>query len=210
MRKWFGLMLVGVLLVCCAACKTTGKETVPYSHIDAAALTDKQAQEIMEVIVPKQLEIMNIFGEWNDDTLDYTEVCPWDENYVLFTDERFACVQDIKEYVLSVMTEETADKEYFDKYLDREYDPTNDIVNKYIDYNGKLYRSLHSGGKGYLRTLLPETSRIVERTENSVKIEMNTLYSMNTDDGWLYTPTLIKTKDGWRVHTTVYEGYYTN
>lgn len=209
-KKWLCLLLVGMLLVCCTACKATDKDTVPYNHVSAASLTDEQAQEIMAVIVPKQLEIMHIFGEWNDNTLDYTKVCPWDENYVLFTDERFTCVQDIKDFVLDVMTEETAEKEYFDKFLDGPYDPINHIANKYIDYDGKLYRSLYSGGKGYNYTLLPETSRIVARTENSVKIEMNTIYSMHTDDGWMYTPTLVKTNVGWRIHSMLHEGYFAN
>ena len=148
MRKWLCLALAVVSLLCCTACGTTDKDAVPYSHVSATALTDEQAQEIMAVIVPKQFEIMHIFGEWNDNTLDYTKVCPWDENYVLLTDERFTCVQDIKDYVLNIMTKEAAKKEYFDKFLDSQYDPANHIVNKYIDYDGKLYRSLHSGGKG--------------------------------------------------------------
>ncbi|MBE6778780.1 MAG: hypothetical protein E7541_05275 [Ruminococcaceae bacterium] len=210
MKKWMCLILAEILLLCGTACDAKNKDTVPYSYVRAAALTDEQAQEIMAVIVPKQLEIMHLFGEWNDNTLDYTKVCPWDEKYVLLTDERFTCVRDIRNYVLDVMTEETAKKEYFDKYLDGPYDPANHIANKYIDYDGKLYRSLHSGGKGYIYTLLPETSRIVERTENAVKIEMNTLLPSGVNDGWLYTPTLVKTNNGWRIHSLLVEGRYTN
>ena len=209
MKRWLCLALAGVLVLACTACgnheDTTG---VPYSNVDAGDLTDEQAQEIMAVIVPIQFEIMHIFGEWNDNTLDYTTVCPWDENYVLLTDERFTCVQDIRDFVLSVMTEEAAQEKYFDIYLDGPYDPANGMANKYIDYDGKIYRSLHSGGKGFLYTLLPETSRIVERTDNSVKIEMNTCRPVNIDDGWLYTPTLIKTENGWRVNSLLSEGYY--
>ncbi len=210
MKKGLCLLLIGALLLCFTACEAVDKDAVPYSDVSAASLTDEQAQTIMAVIVPKQLEIMQLFGEWNDHTLDYTQTCPWDENYVLFTDERFTCVQDIKDYVLNVMTEEAAKTEYFEKFLDGPYDPANDIANKYVDYEGKLYRSILSGGKGYHYTLLPETSRIVERTDNSVKIEMNTLYSADINDGWLYTPTLVKTDNGWRIDSLPLEGHYAN
>lgn len=202
----FSCILAMTLLFCLTACESDDKDSIPYSHVSAAELTDKQAQEIMAIIVPKQFEIFEIFCGANDNTLDYTQVCPWDENYVLMTDERFTSVQDIRDFVLETMTEEAAKKEYFDKYLDGPYDPANCNVNLYIDYEGKLYCGLYYGGKGFLYTMLPETSRIVARTENSVRIEMNTIYPVDTDDGWLYTdagwlytPTLVKTKDGWRV-----------
>lgn len=185
---------------------------VLYSHVSAADLTDEQAQAIMAVIVPKQFEIFDIFESSGLDIADDTQVCPWDENYVLVTDKRFKCVQDIRDFVLKTMTEESAKEIYFDTYLDGPYEPDTCNVNKYIDYDGKLYYSLYTGGKGFLYTMLPETSRIVARTENSVKIEMNTIYSFNKDDGWLYTPTLVKTKDGWRVDNSLLseEGRYAN
>ncbi len=179
-----------------------------YIDVTPAELTDSQAKELMSAIVPKQFEIFNLFGEWDDNTLDHSQVCSFDENYVLLTDERFTCVQDIRNYVLDVMTEEAAKKLYFNHYLDGPYNPVNGDVNKYIDYDGKLYRSLHSGGKGFNYKLLPETSHIIERTEHSVKIEMNTLYSFGTNDGWMYTPTLVKTQQGWRINSSLDEGYY--
>lgn len=196
----------------------SGKETnktnnaVLYNHVTAADMTDEQAQAIMAVIVPRQFEIFNIFESSGLDIADDSQVCPWDENYVLVTDEQFKCVQDIRNFVLKTMTEESAKELYFDIYLDNPYEPDNYNVNKYIDYEGNLYCSLHTGGKGFLYTMLPETSRIVARTENSVTIEMNTIYSVDTNDGWLYTPTLVKTKDGWRVDNslTSEEGRYTN
>ena len=224
------LMVSFVLLLC--GCQKTGDKTGLHSSIDVvssqdetesikydkelyidvdpADLTDEQARVMMKVFIDKQFELFFLFTDYNDEALDYTQVCSFDEKYVLLKDERFTCVQDIRDYVLEVMTEEAAKRIYFDNYLDGPYDLSQGATNRYIDYEGKLYCSTHSGGKGFNRKLLPETSHIVERTENSVKIEMKTLFGYDTDDGWIYTPVLVKTKDGWRIDSDLDDGYYSD
>lgn len=179
-----------------------------YIDIAPADLTDEQARVMMEGFIEKQFELFFLFTDYNDKALDYTQVCPFDEKYVLLKDERFTSVQDVRDYVLEVMTESAAKRTYFDAYLDGPYDKSKGDANRYIDYEGKIYCSTHAGGKGYNYKLLPETSRIVERTENSVKIEMKTLYGFEDDDIWVYTPTLVKTKDGWRIDSNWEDGYY--
>lgn len=193
-------LVVFVLLFGFSACNGSQKDAVPHSDVSAAELTDEHAQEIMAVIVPKQFEIFTLFN--GDVDVDGTQACPLDEYYVLVTDERFDCVQDIRDFVLETMTEDAAKEYYFNRYLSGEYNPDNDGTNQFIDYEGKLYFGQFSGS-GFAYEMRPETSRIVERTENTVKIEMNTMRDIYTDDGWLYTPTLVKTKDGWRVDCSI-------
>lgn len=52
----FSCILAITLLFCLTACESDDKDSIPYSHVSAAELTDKQAQEIMAIIVPKQFE----------------------------------------------------------------------------------------------------------------------------------------------------------
>lgn len=191
---------VCVLLFGFSACGNSNKDAVPHGNVSPANLTDKQAQEIMAVIVPKQFEIFTIFN--GDVDTDDTKVCPLDREYLLVTDERFSSVQEIKDYVLETMTESAAKEYYFDHYLSDTYNPGRDRGNQFIDYEGKLYFG-EFASSGFLYDMLPETTRIVERTENSVKVEMNTVFGENENDGWLYSPTIVKTKDGWRVDDSI-------
>lgn len=199
MKKLFCLVLFAcVLAFGFSACGNSDKDAVPHSNISPANLTDKQAQEIMSVIVPRQVEIFVLFNGEVD--TDNTKVCPLDENYVLVTDERFDSVQDIRSFVLKTMTHDAAEEYYFNRYLSDTYNPNAD-GNQFIDYEGKLYFGQFAGS-GFNYEMQPETTRIAERTENTVKVEMNTTRG-GEDDGWLYTPTLVKTKDGWRVDCSI-------
>lgn len=177
----------------------------PHSAVDPADLTDEQAQEILALLVPKQVEIFGIF-QLDYTKIDATQTCPWDEKYVLCTDERFACVQDIKDFILTTMTESAAQEYFFDVYLDGPYDPPED-VNYYIDYEGKLYRSTYAEGKGFSTNYLIETAHIVERTHTAVTLQMDTLWGAEPSD-FVYTPTLVKTQNGWRIDNRLDEGYY--
>ncbi len=176
---------------------------VPYSDVSADKLTDKQAQEIMGKIIPRQLEIIfTLFSEGDPELLDDSQRHPADEMYVLVKDERFSCVQDVKDYVLSIWTKEGAQEWIFNSYFDNAEYP------KYIDYQGKLYFSAHAGGKGFIYNLLPETTRIVKRSGNVLNLEMDTRRSgdKSNDDIWLHTPTLVKTANGWRISNGLHEG----
>lgn len=206
MKKLLCIALCVCALVLSISACGTDKAAIPHGNVSATDLTDSQAQEIMAVIVPRQFEIFALFN--GDVDTDATKTCPLDKNYVLVTDERFNSVQEIKEYVLKTMTREAAQKEYFDRRLSDKPNPDDDGENRFIDYEGKLYFGEFSGS-GFAYEMRPETTRIIERTENTVKVEMNTLYS-GEDDGWLYTPTLVKTKDGWRVDCSIQanEGRY--
>lgn len=200
MKKLLCLMFcVCVLVLSFSACGTD-KDAIPHGDVNAAELTDSQAQEIMAVIVPRQLEIFTLFNGAVD--TDDTQTGPFDESYVLVTDERFSSVQEIKEYVLKTMTEKAAKDYYFDRYLSGVYSADRDRGNQFIDYKGKLYFG-EFAGSGFAYEMCSETTRIVERTENTVKVEMNTKNGAGEDDGWLYTPTLVKTKDGWRVNCAI-------
>ena len=71
-------------------------------------------------------------------------------------------------------------------------------MNRYIDYDGKLWTDTYSEGAGWSQTFLTDTSRIVSRTADTVTIEMDTLH-FGAEDNWRYTPTLVKTEAGWRL-----------
>lgn len=177
-----------------------------YIDVNPADITEAQVKELMANIIPRYVEVFGLFRlGFDENELDRTQVCPFDKYYIFFKDERFSCVKDIRDYTLEVMTEEAAKKAYFDIFLDGPYNPDTRDVNRYIDYEGKLYCSTHTSGTGFFTEFFTETSKIVERTENSVKIEINT---RSTDNTWVFTPTLVKTKDGWRVDSDMYEGYY--
>lgn len=174
-----------------------------HSTVSPANLTDKQAEELMRVLLPKQLQIEFLFS--SEGMSDYSQPCPIYEWYYYANDPRFSCVQDIKDYILSTVTESRAQK-YFGTYLESAPDAP-ESTNEYIDYDGRLYRNEHSGGKGFSTTYLIDTTRIVGRTEDSVDLEMNTLYVDEPDDT-LYIPTLVKTADGWRVNNDISKNRY--
>lgn len=192
MKKLLCLAFCVCALVLSISACGTDKDAVPHGDVSAADLTDKQAQEIMAVVVPKQFEIFTLFNGAVD--TDATQTCPLDKNYVLVTDERFKCVQDIRNYVLKTMTQSAAEDDYFDSHLSGMYNPDTDGENRFLDYEGKLYFG-EFAGSGFAYEMRPETTRIVVRTENTVKVEMNTL-CYGEDDDWLYTPTLVKKKTG--------------
>ena len=162
-------------------------------------MTDKQAQEILSFLMPKYIDIFEIYNEPTKDDMDSEQVHPLDGDYFLSKDTRFSCVQDVKDFTLSVLTSEIAEKYYFLSYLND--GPTAFQKPLFIDCDGKLYRRM-SGGKGRSTTYLPETSRIVERGEDWVKIEMNTLCYGREDDE-VYSPILLKTEAGWRINSTL-------
>ena len=166
-----------------------------YKDVSAENLTDMQARQLAALLVNRQIDIH--FLAWLDwHKVDTSVKCPFDENYVLCTDLRFSCVQDIRDYVLQGLTAEAA-QVWFDRNLDGDYNPP-DSVNRYIDYDGKLWTDTYSEGAGWSWTFLTDTARIVSRTADTVTIEMDTLY-FGAEDNWRYTPTLVKTEAGWRL-----------
>ena len=166
-----------------------------YKNVGAADLTQQQARELTTMLVNRQKEI-HFITQLDVDKVDMSVTCPFDEHYVLCTDVRFTCVQDIRDFVLQGLTQQAAQK-WFDNWLDGPYNPP-DVVNRYIDYDGKLWVDTYSEGAGWSMTYLADTSRIIERTANSVTVEMDTLY-FGEEDTWKYTPTLVKTDAGWRL-----------
>lgn len=206
MKKWLCLVLCGVLLFSVSACKKTDGDAVPHGHVSAADLTDKQAQEILEVLIPRQFDVFFLFQlDW--EKIDETQPCPFDENYKLCTDERFTCVQDIKDFILQVYTGEQA-QWYFDHYLDGPYDPPSN-VNYFIDYKGKLWRSTYAEGKGLnYGEYLMDTTHIVERTQNTVSVEMDAGKIEGSSVEEIYTFLLCETPDGWRLNSQFLECYY--
>ncbi len=177
---------------------------VPHGDVSAADLTDEQVADILAVLVQRQQQIEFLFHGDSGDGVDESAPCPIDSNYCLSTDVRFSCVQDIKDYISGVVTADEA-QGYFDRYLGEVQDSSSGMP-EYIDYDGKLYRNVASGGRGYSTTYLIKSSRIVERTKDTVKIEMDTLH-FGEPDSWVYTPTLVKTADGWRVDNDMHKGY---
>lgn len=186
---------------------TTDKTTVPHSDISAEQLTNKQAQEILEVLIPKQFEVFDLF-QLNFEKIDKTQSMPGNNWYKLCTDERFSCVQDIKDFISQVYTRKQ-EKWYFDVYLDCE--PTTNDTNSgcyYLDYDGKLYRSTLTLGKGLnFSNYLMDTARITERTENTVSVEMD---AQDREDylGEVYKFLLCKTENGWRLDSPILDSYY--
>ncbi len=173
-----------------------------HGNVSPADLTDEQAQELMRVLMPKQIEIELLFS--GEGGVDYMQPCPINGDYYLSTDTRFSCVQDIKDYISGTVTDKVA-QVYFDTHLDSAIN-TPEGLNEYIDYEGKLYRNTASGGKGFATDYLVDTARIVRRTKDTVEIEMDTLL-FGEPDSWVYAPTLVKTDDGWRVDNDMYKGY---
>lgn len=175
-----------------------------YKDVEPDQLTEEQAQELATMLVNRQIDIHFLTElDWNK--VDKSVTCRVDENYVLCTDRRFTCVQDIRDYVSEGLTAEAA-KVWFDRHLDGEYDPPNS-VNRYIEFDGKLWTSTYSEGAGWSMTYLTDTARIISRTQNSVTVEMDTLY-FGDENNWKYTPTLLKTDEGWRMNTADFGAGY--
>ncbi|MBQ4333556.1 MAG: leucine-rich repeat protein [Clostridia bacterium] len=175
-----------------------------YGDVSASKLTDAQAQELLADLVERQIELEFMFAD-EMPKADSSQPHPLDENFWLSTDERFSSIQDIRDMILAVMTEEAAETLFF-KYLDHPYDSP-DNAPEFLEYDGKLYVNIYSGGYGFSTTYLYDTARIVGRTRNSVTVEMNTQF-VDLDDAFIYTPTLVKTRDGWRMDSSLGEGYY--
>ncbi len=173
-----------------------------HGDVSPADLTDEQAQELMRVLMPRQIQTELLFS--NKGAVDYSQPCPLYAHYKQCADPRFHCVQDIRDYISATVTQSVA-QQFFETYLDSAPDATG-TLNEYIDYNGKLYRNVISGGKGVSATYLVDTARIVGRTDDAVTLEMNTRW-LDRPSNWVYTPTLVKTADGWRVDNTLDKGY---
>lgn len=173
-----------------------------HDDVSPADLTDDQAQDILDVLVPKQIEIEMLFS--GEGAVDYTQPCPINKDYYLSTDTRFSCVQDIKDYISATVTVKVA-QVYFDTHLDSAHDAPLGM-NEYIDYDSRLYRNTASGGVGFATAYLVDTARIVRRTDDAVEIEMDTLI-FGESNSLVYTPTLVKTADGWRIDNDIDKGY---
>ncbi len=186
---------------------TTDKTTVPHNDISASQLTNQQAKEILEVLIPKQFEVFSLF-QLDFEKIDKTQSMPGNNWYKLCTDRRFSCVQDIKDFISQVYTGKQG-KWYFDVYLDCE--PTTNDTNYgcyYLDYDGKLYRNTSALGKGLnFSNYLMDTTRITERTENTVSIEMD---AQDREDypSVVYKFLLCKTENGWRLDSPILDSYY--
>lgn len=181
--------------------------SAPHSNISAEQLTNEQAREILEVLIPKQFEVFFLF-QFDSQKIDETQIMPGNAWYVLCTDERFSCVQDIKDYILQVYTGNQA-KWYFDIYLDCE--PTTSDINfgcYYLDYDGRLYCNTVAGGKGlnYSKYLM-DTTRIIERTESTVAVEIDAEDIVGSPHE-IYKFLLCKTQNGWRLDSRFLDSYY--
>lgn len=186
---------------------TTG---VPYRNVSADKLNNDEAREILEVLIPRQFDVFFLF-QLDYDKIDLTQTLPISKWYALCTDERFTCVQDIRNFILQVYTVEQANW-YFHVYLDEVGVPEeSDSYPYYRDYEGKLYRSTYTLGTGLnFSKYLVETTQIVARSENTVTVEM---HAEDLGDGApreIYKFLLCQTKEGWRLDSRFLDSYYLN
>ena len=184
---------------------TTG---VPYLNVSPDKLNNNEAREILEVLIPRQFDVFYLF-QLDYNKIDLTHTIPISKWYALCTDERFASVQDIRDFILQVYTGEQADW-YFRVYLDEVSLPEeSDHYPYYRDYDGKLYRSTHAEGKGLVFSkFLADTTRIVSRSENTVTVEMD---AESREDGVpreIYKFLLCQTQDGWRLDSEFLDSYH--
>ncbi len=183
---------------------TTG---VPYRNVSPDKLNNNEAREILEVLIPRQFDVFNIF-QLDYDKIDLTQTIPISKWYALCTDERFTSVQDIRDFILQVYTSEKADW-YFRVYLDVAGVPEeNDHYPYYRDYDGKLYRSTHAEGKNLVFSqFLADTTRIVSRTENTVTVEMDAEARGDGEPREIYKFLLCQTQEGWRLNSDFLDSY---
>ena len=188
---------------------TTG---VPYLNMTAADLTDTQAKAILEVLVYRQYEIFQLGNvDWNlvDDTITHPE-SQW---YALSTDSRFACAQDVRDFILRVYTGEQAEFQ-LDWFFGGEGFPEPGDNQKhplFIDHNGKIYRCICAGERGLnISDYLFDTTRITARGKDTVSVEMYGEYRFDENGEYdkLYQFTLCKTADGWRLDNSFANGVF--
>lgn len=183
---------------------TTG---VPYLNVSPDKLNNNEAREILEVLIPRQFDVFYLF-QLDYDKIDLTQTIPISKWYALCTDERFASVQDIRDFILQVYTGEQADW-YFRAYLDEVGIPEeSDHYPHYRDYDGKLYRSTYTEGKGLIFSkFLADTTRIVSRTEDTVTVEMDAEAREDGGPREIYKFLLYQTQEGWRLNSDFLDSY---
>ena len=201
----------------------TWKRGSLYQRLDRALCNTQWRLKFLKAVVrhlvryqsdhrPLLLDFFSLVPNQRDRPFRFIQAWMTHADYRDFVAMNWVCngdlVQDIKDFISQVYTGKQ-EKWYFDVYLDCE--PTTNDTNYgcyYFDYDGKLYRNTSALGKGLnFSNYLMDTTRITERTENTVSIEMD---AQDREDypSVVYKFLLCKTENGWRLDSPILDSYY--
>ncbi|WP_282936144.1 stalk domain-containing protein [Paenibacillus sp. RC67] len=157
--------------------------TIKTSFHANVSLTDKEAKDILNQLLPKAVAITaGLFnGPWSGFTkTDATKTIPGEEQFVLVTGvngkpevgtDNLKSVADIKKAIEDVFTKDTAQQLFYSRYLE-----TEDSISLplYKDYEGQLYVNTNNSGHGWATQFLMDTAKIKSQKNNIVEITLDT------------------------------------
>ena len=146
-------------------------------------ITDNEAKDILKDIIPKAIDI--IAGMVNGPgsgifKVDATKTIPGEKEFCLITGVRgnpkidiknLKSIADLKKVVEDVFTKDTAQKLFYNTYLETE---DNRSLPLYKDYEGQLYVNTGNGGHGWAEEFLIDTAKIISQKDHEVQVALVT------------------------------------
>lgn len=145
-------------------------------------LSKEDAVSIVDEILPNAMEVYNIFYVGLPTEFDVASsetimpITEENKKYSPVISDKYKSIDDIKNFTESVFTAQFAEENFY-SYFEK---PVNNDVNEelsiplYKDINGVLCENVNFGGKGWGVEWLTETLEIVEQTDETMILEMET------------------------------------
>lgn len=115
-----------------------GERINKYKKMLSDKKSDSSKDNDVEVIVHDIYEKIKIFKDITELKLKYKEIEPVDEHYGIVIDERFKSIEDIRTFIFSLFTSDTA-KEYIDNIFTENVAPGIYTPPLYTEKNGNLH-----------------------------------------------------------------------
>ena len=179
---------------------------VPYSNVAPTELTNQMARELVEVLLPRQKDVQLVFKHHAVE-YDEKQTCACSEWSYRVTDPQFKTLQDVRDFILSVYTGDTADW-HIHSMLEQEWDGVDySTLPTFHEHDGVLY---YRGGATGINEAerLWDTTHIVWVKGDVVWVEMHARYDETKEYDHVYTFALCKTADGWRTYNGFMDSYY--
>ncbi|WP_192702128.1 stalk domain-containing protein [Paenibacillus sp. OAS669] len=159
--------------------------TIKTSFHANGSLTDREAKEILKVLLPKaEFIVAGMFNGSGFFNIDRTQTIPGEEAYCLVTGipqqsgespsdmmDNVKSIADLKKAVEDVFIKEIAQQLFYSRYLETE----DRGLPLYKDYEGRMYVNSINGGHGWATKFLMDTAKIISQKDNVVEIALDTI-----------------------------------
>lgn len=209
----FNVILMLFTVIGCKNAQTVQSENkVNSTQNGKVYLTDNEVKDILNGLIPKAVAIYGIFNGNGAFQSDATKTIPGEKDYCLVTGRRqqngngkspvdidnVKSIADLKKVVEDVFTKDTAQKVFYNRYLEMK-----DPRPLYKDYEGQLYVDTRNGGHGWAEKFLIDTAKLKGQKDNFAEIELDkttldlpaeklTISIEYVNDKWLMESPLVK------------------